>query len=128
MAILSDSWTTAEVAASSSLECNLALDGISELWLMKIRITPSASGGLSTYQLFRDDAYTGDLAWEATANALSPFYDPVKLDADDNMSEEGPGLICYYEDEDATDEFHLKIANAAAVGRTYFVEIWYIEN
>ena len=127
MAILTKTWTTASVGAASNLECNLSIGGaVNEIHLFQIQITPSASGGLSSYQVFRDDSFTGDIAWEAKANAMSPFYDPVKLDEDGNMSQEGSGYLIYYEDEDASAEFHIKIANAAAVGRTYEVKIWYV--
>jgi len=127
MAILTKTWNTANVPAAGSLESNLSIGGgVNDIQLLGIQITPSVSGGLSSYQLFRDDAFTGDIAWEVKANAMSPFYDPVKLDEDGNMSQEGPGYLTYYVDEDGTAEFHIKIANQAAVQRTYEVKIWYI--
>ena len=126
MSLATANWTTAAVSATGSLESNLALPGgVSSFFLLKIRITPSAAGGLSTYELYADDTFAGDMLWKAGPNALSPFYDPVLKDADDNISQEHHGLVCYYEDEDASDEFHIKIYNAAAVERTYYVEIWY---
>jgi len=126
MAILTKTWNTAEVGAAGNLESNLSIGGgVNEIHLLGIQITPSESGGLSSYQVYSDDTFAGDIAWEAKANAMVPFYDPVKLDEDDNMSQEGTGYIGYLVDEDGTAEFHIKISNQAAVGRTYEVKIWY---
>ena len=43
------------------------------------------------------------------------------------MTEEGPGIIGAYEDEDGAGKLHVKITNQAATDRTYQVKIWYLK-
>ncbi len=126
MGIATKQWVTGTVPAGSSLECNLVMDGgISLFGLSKLQITPSAAGGLSSYQIWDTDGFDTNLLYEASANALSPFYDPVKIDSNGNMTEQGPAWLFLYEDADNSGELHVKIGNQAGVDRTYTVKIWY---
>jgi len=125
--VLTKTWTTVSVGAEGSLNCNLALPaGTNSLLLEKIQITPSVTGD-SSFVLYRDDTFAGEIAWESDTTDRNPFFDPVKLDSAGVITNEGPGVICFYEDEDETEEFHLKIFNDALVARTYEVKIWYSE-
>lgn len=120
-------WVTDSVPASGSLTQSLLLDAaISCFWILKLQVTPSASGGDSKYQIFYDNTFTGALGLEERLNSLSPLYDPVRLDASGNMTQEGISAIGLYEDEDETGKLHVKIFNQASVARTYEVKIWYL--
>jgi hypothetical protein len=127
MAINTKIWNTAEVPAGGNLNESLLIGAsINQIRIEKLQITPSASGGSSIYEAYYSSDFSAPLAYASRANSLSPFYDPVKRDVNGNLSNQGPGGLFYYRDEDSTGKLHLKISNQAAVGRTYEVKIWYL--
>lgn len=127
MAISTIEWTTNSVPASGSLEQSLTGIGINEFNILRLEIEPSAGGGNSTYEFWKDNTFTGDekLAFRTLPNAQSIYHEPVEIDASGNLFARGEGFVCVYEDLNAVGRLHVKIFNDAGVSRTYRIKIWY---
>lgn len=110
------SFTSASVTSGSSLNTNRT--GLPNAFnIVRIKVTPN-TGGAARVQLFQKDTFlTADLVYNA--GPFTSLIDPY---------ERGTGLernqfpVCFYEDEDATGELHIKIFNDHTVNQTYAVE------
>src|SRR3990167_5731557 len=115
-----DTFTTASIAGGGALNTNrTSLPNYFNI--VKVKVTADSAGGTFDAQIYKKDGFlAADLLvfWD---NA-TVVYDPM-----DNSSgtpaeaEEGAGIP--YEDEDATNELHIRLINNDSSAHTYTVTI-----
>lgn len=111
------SFTSGSVTAGSSLDINRT--GLLNAFnIVRIKVTPN-TGGAARVQIFQKDTFTTtDLVY--SAGPFTALIDPIE---DTTQLERNQYPVCFYEDEDATDELHIRIYNDHTAAQTYAVEV-----
>ena len=111
------SFTSGSVTAGSSLDTNRT--GLPDRFnIVRLKVTPN-TGGAARVQIFQKDTFsTTDLAYNA--GPFTSLIDPIE---DTTQLERNQYPICFYEDEDATGELHIRIFNDHTAAQTYAVEV-----
>ena len=92
--------------------------------IVKLKIEPDITGDTFEAEIYEQDTFLADNLVYGTNPISSPnYYDPVRRDTVGTETEGTRRYVVAYEDLDASNELHLRIANNNAVQRTFNVTI-----
>ena len=92
--------------------------------IVKLKIEPDLAGDTFEVEIYERDTFQDANLVYGTNPISSPnYYDPVRRDTAGVESEGTRRYVVAYEDLDASNELHLRIANNNAVQRTFNVTI-----
>lgn len=119
-----ESFTSASVSASSSLEINRT--GLyNHMDIARIKCVPNSASDF-TFEIYKDDGFT-TLIYKAT-NVSNALYDPMDYTSG-SPAEGQQGFLIPYDDDDDSRELHIKITNLdSGSAHTYDVEVDYVGN
>lgn len=118
-----ETYSTGSVSAGANSDANRTGLPSSKLNIVKIAVTASLSGPFD-FKIFKKDAFdNADLLayWD---NVQPSLYYPMDNETG-SEAEEGPAIP--YDDEDGTNELHIRITNNHTAAQTFTVTILYEE-
>lgn len=118
------SFTTASVGAASFLNHNESING-NFINILKVKVVPSVVGVTSEVQIYEKDTFLdADLIWGTNPFAGTEF-DPIQKDAAGVVTETNKGHVVPYQDQDSSNELHIKFVNNDSQAKTYTVTVEY---
>src|SRR5262245_50858463 len=124
------SLTTSSVAPGSWLSINQPVAS-STINLVKIKVVPNEAGGTSRFQVYKRDTFLEADKLYDTREFTGVLLDPVEdysdpmTDTPGATAERNEGSPIPYEDDDATNEIHLRVYNGDVDAKTYTIAVKY---